>query len=139
MIRISVLRVWQYISVALFLLLLSSCGSDVSNDPKAVDTITTQYISCTLKSTIERCDTSVEEVNRIKLTRQDNIPIALVDYTARNGEQKRDIYYFDYQMLLRVRELLKKEMTVEDIAKSLNVSTVHATAMVDIMHRCTGH
>ena len=60
------IKLWRVILVTVFLFATVGCDSkDLSHDPKAVDTITTEYINTTLPADLPRFDSSVQSVERV--------------------------------------------------------------------------
>ena len=104
--KTAIYRVWRGVIVTLFLLTVACSGRDVSGNPQAVDALTVEYIMHDLAADIESTDKNVLSVERVKLTRQDAIPIALVDVVYKDGTTGREFYGFDYQQIVSVCELL---------------------------------
>ena len=126
--------------VTLFLLTVACSGRDVSGNPQAVDALTVEYIMHDLSADIERIDENVLSVERVKLTRQDAIPIALVDVVYKDGTTGREFYGFDYQQIAMVCELLDKEpkMTAAQAAAALQMSENGAATLLSIARRAKG-
>ena len=138
--KTAIYRVWRVAIVTLFLLTVACSGRDVSGDPQAVDALTVEYIMHDLSADIERTDKNVLSVERVKLTRQDAIPIALVDVVYKDGTTGREFYGFDYQQIVSVCELLDKEpkMTAAQVAAALQMSENGAATLLTIARRAKG-
>lgn len=138
--KTTIYRVWRGAIVTLFLLTVACSGRDVSGNPQAVDALTVEYIMHDLSADIERTDNNVLSVERVKLTRQDAIPIALVDVAYKDGTTGREFYGFDYQQIVSVCELLDKEpkMTAAQAAAALQMSENGAATLLSIARRAKG-
>ena len=118
-------KLWRVILVTVFLFTTVGCGSkDLSHDPKAVDTITAEYIHTTLSADLPRFDSSVQSVERVKMTRQDNIPVALVNVVRKDGTTTREYIHFDYEAISSVRDIMEAEegTSTTEIASRLGLS-----------------
>lgn len=138
--KTAIYRVWRVAIVTLFLLTVACSGRDVSGNPQAVDALTVEYIMHDLSADIERIDENVLSVERVKLTRQDAIPIALVDVVYKDGTTGREFYGFDYQQIAMVCEMLDKEpkMTAAQVAAALQMSENGAATLLSIARRAKG-
>lgn len=138
--KTAIYRVWRVAIVTLFLLTVACSGRDVSGNPQAVDALTVEYIMHDLSADIERIDENILSVERVKLTRQDAIPIALVDVVYKDGTTGREFYGFDYQQIVSVCELLDKEpkMTAAQVAAALQMSENGAATLLTIARRAKG-
>ncbi|MBQ3209428.1 MAG: hypothetical protein IJB23_06385 [Alistipes sp.] len=138
--KTAIYRVWRVAIVTLFLLTVACSGRDVSGNPQAVDALTVEYIMHDLSADIERTDKNVLSVERVKLTRQDAIPIALVDVVYKDGTTGREFYGFDYQQIVSVCKLLDKEpkMTAAQAAAALQMSENGAATLLTIARRAKG-
>lgn len=138
--KTAIYRVWRVAIVTLFLLTVACSGRDVSGNPQAVDALTVEYIMHDLSADIERIDENILSVERVKLTRQDAIPIALVDVVYKDGTTGREFYGFDYQQIAMVCELLDKEpkMTAAQVAAALQMSENGAATLLSIARRAKG-
>jgi len=138
--KTTIYRVWRVVIVTLFLLTVACSGRDVSGNPQAVDALTVEYIMHDLSADIERTDENVLSVERVKLTRQDAIPIALVDVVYKDGTTGREFYGFDYRQIVSVCELLDKEpkMTAVQAAAALQMSENGAATLLTIARRAKG-
>ena len=138
--KTTIYRVWRVAIVTLFLLTVACSGRDVSGNPQAVDALTVEYIMHDLSADIERTDENVLSVERVKLTRQDAIPIALVDVVYKDGTTGREFYGFDYQQIAMVCEMLDKEpkMTAVQAAAALQMSENGAATLLTIARRAKG-
>ena len=118
-------KLWRVILVTVFLFTTVACGSkDLSHDPNAVDTITTEYIHTSLPADLPRFDSSVQSVERVKMTRQDNIPVALVNVVRKDGTTTREYIHFDYEAISSVRDIMETEKgtSTTEIASRLGLS-----------------
>lgn len=118
-------KLWRVILVTVFLFTTVACGSkDLSHDPKAVDTITAEYIHTSLPADLPRFDSSVQSVERVKMTRQDNIPVALVNVVRKDGTTTREYIHFDYETISSVRDIMEaeEEISAAEIANRLGLS-----------------
>ncbi len=122
--RQNCIKLWRVILVTVFLFTTVGCGSkDLSHDPKAVDTITAEYIYTTLPADLPRFDSSVQSVERVKMTRQDNIPVALVNVVRKDGTAAREYIHFDYETISSVRDIMEaEEISAPEIASRLGLS-----------------
>lgn len=138
--KTAIYRVWRVAIVTLFLLTVACSGRDVSGDPQAVDALTVEYIMHDLSADIERIDENILSVERVKLTRQDAIPIALVDVVYKDGTTGREFYGFDYQQIVSVCELIDKEpkTTAAQVAAALQMSENGAATLLTIARRAKG-
>ena len=119
------IKLWRVILVTVFLFATVGCDSkDLSHDPKAVDTITTEYINTTLPADLPRFDSSVQSVERVKMTRQDNIPVALVNVVRNDGTAVREYIHFDFETISSVRDIMEteEEISTAEIANRLGLS-----------------
>ncbi|MBQ2418724.1 MAG: hypothetical protein II281_02830 [Alistipes sp.] len=118
-------KLWRVILVTVFLFTTVGCGSkDLSHDPNAVDTITAEYIHTSLPADLPRFDSSVQSVERVKMTRQDNIPVALVNIVRKDGTTTREYIHFDYETISSVRDIMEAEegTSTTEIANCLGLS-----------------
>ena len=118
-------KLWRVILVTVFLFTTVGCGSkDLSHDPNAVDTITTEYIHTSLPADLPRFDSSVQSVERVKMTRQDNIPVALVNVVRKDGTTTREYIHFDYETIGSVRDIMEAEegTSTTEMASRLGLS-----------------
>ena len=123
-------KLWRVFLVTVFLFTTVGCGSkDLSHDPNAVDTITTEYIHTSLPADLPRFDSSVQSVERVKMTRQDNIPVALVNIVRKDGTAAREYIHFDYETISSVRDIMEAEegTSTTEIAKTVgcNQTLIH--------------
>ena len=134
------IKLWRITIVTVFIFLLFGCGTrDLSRDPKAVDQITTEYISTQLAVDLANFDSTICSVERIKLTRQDNIPVALVNLTRKGEEEVREFYYFDFAEISRVREVMEdKTISVTEMSNILNIPELHINLYQQIILRAKG-
>ena len=90
----------------------------------ATDRATIDYIVNDLKGDLMKFDSSSEEIEKVKLTRQDDIPIALVDIIYKDGSTSREFYYFNFEDIARVYDFMaqQQDATTEAIATSLSLS-----------------
>lgn len=136
----TLIKLWRTTTVTVFIFLLFGCGTrDLSHDPKAVDQITTEYISTQLAVDLANFDSTICSVERIKLTRQDNIPVALVNLTRKGEEEVREFYYFDFAEISRVREVMEdKTLSVTEMSNILNIPELHINLYQQIILRAKG-
>ena len=134
------IKLWRTTTVTVFIFLLFGCGTrDLSHDPKAVDQITTEYISTQLAVDLANLDSTICSIERIKLTRQDNIPVALVNLTRKGEEEVREFYYFDFAEISRVREVMEdKTISVTEMSNILNIPELHINLYLQIILRAKG-
>lgn len=117
-------RSWRYIVATLFLgTIVIGCKSKAL-DPMAADRATIDYIVNDLKGDLLKFDSTIEEIEKVKLTRQDNIPIALVDIIYKDGSTSREFYYFNFEDIARVYNFMaqQQDATTEAMATSLSLS-----------------
>ena len=134
-------KLWRVILVTVFLFTTVGCGSkDLSHDPKAVDTITAEYIYTTLPADLLRFDSSVQSVERVKMTRQDNIPVALVNVVRKDGTTTREYIYFDYETISSVRDIMEAEegTSTTEIANRLGLSELQVSLYQQIVFIAKG-
>ena len=133
-------KLWWATIVTVFMLIFWGCGArDLSHDPEVVDQITTEYISTQLAVDLVNFDSDICSVERIKLTRQDNIPVALVNLTRKSGASVREFYHFDYADISRVREVMEdKTISVTEMSNILNIPELHINLYQQIILRAKG-
>ena len=134
-------KLWRVILVTVFLFTTVGCGSkDLSYDPKAVDTITTEYIHTSLPADLPRFDSSVQSVERVKMTRQDNIPVALVNIVRKDGTTTREYIHFDYEAISSVRDIMEAEegTSTTEIASRLGLSELQVQLYQQIIFIARG-
>ena len=134
-------KLWRVILVTVFLFTTVACGSkDLSHDPNAVDTITTEYIHMTLPADLPRFDSSVQSVERVKMTRQDNIPVALVNVVRNDGTADREYIHFDYETISSVRDIMEAEegTSTTEIASRLGLSELQVQLYRQILFIAKG-
>ncbi|MBQ2423750.1 MAG: hypothetical protein II262_03020 [Alistipes sp.] len=134
-------KLWRVFLVTVFLFVTVGCAvKDLSHNPEAVDSITTQYIYTELSADYPRFDTTVVCVDRVKMTRQDNIPVALVDIIRTDSTTVREFIHFDYETISRVRDVMESEESVStaQIANSLSISELNAQLYRQIVLRAKG-
>ena len=134
-------KLWRVILVTVFLFTTVGCGSkDLSHDPNAVDTITTEYIHTSLPADLPRFDSSVQSVERVKMTRQDNIPVALVNVVRNDGTADREYIYFDYEAISSVRDIMEAEegTSTTEIASRLGLSELQVQLYRQILFIAKG-
>lgn len=137
MIKSFIYRLWQLTLVTAFVFIAVGCSRDLSHDPQAVDAITIDYITTDFKADVEAAE-DIDAVESMTLTRQDYIPIIIVDY--RIGEQViRDFFAFSYEDLCKVRQAVERnpECSHSDIVQALgyDIWEQHAVAMKNIILR----
>jgi hypothetical protein len=112
----------------------------VSRDPKAVDAITVEYIFGDLAADVKAANDNVASVEGVKLTRQDGIPIALVDVVYADGTTAREIYGFNFEDIVRTAEIMEQNenLTATTLAEHLQTSDVQATLLYNIVCRAKG-
>ena len=134
-------KLWRVFLVTVFLFVTVGCAvKDLSHNPEAVDSITTQYIYTELSADYPRFDSTVVCVDRVKMTRQDNIPVALVDIIRTDSTTVREFIHFDYETISRVRDVMEAEQSVStaQIANSLSISELNAQLYRQIVLRAKG-
>ena len=133
----TLIKLWRITTVTVFIFLLFGCGTrDLSHDPKAVDEITTEYIFTDMATDLMLFDSTIASVERIRMTRQDNIPVALVNLTRKGEEEVREFYYFDFAEISRVREVMEdKTISVTEMSSILNISELHINLYQQIILR----
>ena len=134
-------KLWRVILVTVFLFTTVACGSkDLSHDPKAVDTITTEYIHISLPADLPRFDSSVQSVERAKMTRQDNTPVALVNVVRKDGTTTREYIHFDYEAISSVRDIMEAEegTSAAEIANRLGLSELQVSLYQQIVFIAKG-
>lgn len=134
-------KLWRVFLVTVFLFVTVGCAvKDLSHNPEAVDSITTQYIYTELSADYPRFDSTVVCVDRVKMTRQDNIPVALVDIIRTDSTTVREFIHFDYETISRVRDVMEAEEGVSalQIANSLSISELNAQLYRQIVLRAKG-
>ena len=139
--RQNCIKLWRVILVTVFLFTTVGCGSkDLSHDPNAVDTITTEYIHMTLPADLPRFDSSVQSVERVKMTRQDNIPVALVNVVRKDGTTTREYIHFDYETISSVRDIMEAEegTSTTEIANRLGLSELQVQLYQQILFIAKG-
>ena len=139
--RINCIKLWRVILVTVFLFTTVGCGSkDLSHDPNAVDTITTEYIHTSLPADLPRFDSSVQSVERVKMTRQDNIPVALVNVVRKDGTTTRKYIHFDYEAISSVRNIMEaeEEISAAEIANRLGLSELQVQLYRQILFIAKG-
>ena len=137
----TIYRLWRGVIVTVFLLLTVGCKSrDVSGDAKAVDALTVEYIFADLAKDVQAADSTICLVERVKLTRQDAIPIALVNVQYSNGQSVREIYGFNYLDIAQVATMLDSnpQLTATDVAEALHCSKCQALGLLTIARRAKG-
>lgn len=137
----TIYRLWRGVIVTVFLLLTVGCkGRDVSGDAEAVDALTVEYIFADLAADIKAADSTICNIERITLTRQDAIPIALVNVQYSDGSSGREVYGFNYQDIAQVAGLLENnpQITAAEVADSLHCSKAHAHSLLTIARRAKG-
>jgi hypothetical protein len=134
------IKLWRITTVTVFIFLLFGCGTrDLSHDPKAVDQITTEYIFTDMATDLMLFDSTIASVEHIRMTRQDNIPVALVNLTRKGEEEVREFYYFDFAEISRVREVMEdKTISVTEMSNILNISELHINLYQQIILRAKG-
>jgi hypothetical protein len=134
------IKLWRITTVTVFILLLFGCGTrDLSHDPKAVDQITTEYIFTDMATDLMLFDSTIASVEHIRMTRQDNIPVALVNLTRKGEEEVREFYYFDFAEISRVREMMEdKTLSVTEMSNILNIPELHINLYQQIILRAKG-
>lgn len=131
-------RLWRMTLVTVFMFIAVGCSRDLSHDPKAVDLITIFYLERDFRADVEAAE-GVTVVDKVILTRQDNIPIAIVDYCIDN-QNRRDFYAFCYEDLCKVRDVVEskgEQCSDDDIRAALNCDlwAPHIVAMKNIILR----
>ena len=134
------IKLWRTTTVTVFIFLLFGCSTrDLSHDPKAVDQITTEYIFTDMATDLMLFDSTIASVEHIRMTRQDNIPVALVNLTRKGEEEVREFYYFDFAEISRVREVMEdKTLSVTEMSNILNIPELHINLYKQIILRAKG-
>ena len=103
--------------------------------PEATDKATIDYIVNTFQTDLPLLDNTVASVERIKLTRQDDIPIALTYLTYKDGSTTCDFLYFSYEDICSVYKITQEqpEFSATEIAAQLPLSDVQVKAMLKII------
>ena len=129
-------KLWRVFLVTVFLFVTVGCAvKDLSHNPEAVDSITTQYIYTELSADYSRFDSTVVCVDRVKMTRQDNIPVALVDIIRTDSTTVREFIHFDYETISRVRDVMEAEegTSTTEIANRLGLSELQVSLFQQII------
>ena len=110
------------------------CRSKVLN-PETTDKATIDYIVNSLQTDLPQLDSSVASVERIKLTRQDDIPIALTYLTYKDGTTTCDFIYFSYEDICSVYKITQEQpqLSAAEIAAQLPLSEVQVKSMLKII------
>ena len=119
-------RLWRYsLATIFFSLLMVGCRSKALN-PETTDKATIDYIVNSLQTDLPQLDNSVASVERIKLTRQDDIPIALTYLTYKDGSTTCDFLYFSYEDICSVHKITQEQpqFSATEIAAQLPLSDV---------------
>lgn len=130
--------------VLLAMFFLPHKSVDLSHNEVAIDSITMEYLGSDFAADFKLYDSRIASVDKVKLTRQDDIPIALVDYTFKteveNGRSERQFYYFDYAVISVVRDIMEQNphYDIATISKELHLSEPHAAAIIHIIERAKG-
>ena len=107
----------------------------MSHNPKVVDRITVDYIFNQFPKRLIESDSTLVAVEKVKITRQDYIPVALIDCRWSDGTTSRTCYHFSYDDICRVREAMEQgEVSVTELATEIQSSPTHIAAMVDIIN-----
>ena len=107
----------------------------MSHNPKVVDRITVDYIFNQFPKRLIESDSTLVTVEKVKITRQDYIPVALIDCKWIDGTTSRICYHFSYDDICRVRESVEQgEVSTAELADKLQTSQLHISAMVDIIN-----
>lgn len=108
-------------------------------DPDIIDSRTIEYISSTdFANDVIASDSRIATVDHVKITRQDNIPIALVSYTFKpefeSGRSVREFYYFEYQTICAVAEFANNNpnLSTKQISEQLSIPELQIRAMIKI-------
>ena len=128
-------RLWRYsLATIFFSLLMVGCRSKVLN-PETTDKATIDYIVNSLQTDLPQLDSSVASVERIKLTRQDDIPIALTYLTYKDGTTTCDFIYFSYEDICSVYKITQEQpqLSAAEIAAQLPLSEVQVKSMLKII------
>ena len=134
-------RLWRILFVTVFICCMLGCGSrDVSRDPKAVDAIVVEYIFGDLAADVKAANDNIASVERVKLTRQDGTPIALVDVVYTDGSSAREIYGFNFEDVVRAAEIMEQNanLTTTTLAEHLHTSDIQALLLYNIVCRAKG-
>ena len=134
-------KLWRYsVATIFFSLLLVGCQSK-SLDPQAVDKATIEYIHGELINDLPLFDNTIDSVVRIKPTRQDNIPVALVYATYKDGSTNCDFIYFTYESINKVFEVIKEQpnISTEELAAQTNLSEIEVLTIQKIICIATGN
>lgn len=134
-------KLWRILFVTVFICCTLGCGSrDVSRDPKAVDAIVVEYIFGDLAADVKAANDNIASVERVKLTRQDGIPIALVDVVYTDGSSEREIYGFNFEDVVRAAEIMEQNanLTTTTLAEHLHTSDIQALLLYNIVCRAKG-
>ena len=107
----------------------------MSHNPKVVDRITVDYLVTTFPERLIESDSTLVTVEKVKITRQDYIPVALIDCRWIDGTTSRTCYHFSYDDICRVREAIEQgKLSIAELASELHTSQMHIAAMVDIIN-----
>lgn len=130
---------WRLVVIVTISFLAQSCrhAHDLSHNRRAVDSVVFAYILTDLKGDMMELNSAIASVDKIKLTRQDDIPIALVDLHYKDSGAAREFLYFDYATICRVRELIEQQkgITPTEIAERLAMDYKTAYYMHKIVLR----
>ena len=94
----------------------------------------------TLPADLPRFDSSVQSVERVKMTRQDNIPVALVNIVRKDGTTTREYIHFDYEAISSVRDIMEAEegTSTTEIASRLGLSELQVQLYRQILFIAKG-
>lgn len=108
-------------------------------DPKAVDSSTIEYLeSGNFAADIINSDSRIATIDNLKITRQDDIPIAIVSYTFKpefeESRSAREFYYFEYQTICSVAAFANShpDLSLKQISEQFSLPEPQIRAMLKI-------
>ncbi len=121
--------------------IMGTMGVNVSNDSKAVEKITYNYVSKNFKDDVKKSSHHIAKVNSIDIKESEEGYLVYANYTYREnyegGKQVCTVYDFSHENFLAVQNAMegKKEVEPAEIAAECDIPEPQAKALQSIVAR----
>jgi len=121
--------------------IMGTMGVNVSNDSKAVEKITYNYVSKNFKDDVKKSSHHIAKVNSIDIKESEDGYLVYANYTYRSnyeaGKQVCTVYDFSHENFLAVQKAMegKEEVEPAEIAAECDIPEPQAKALQSIVAR----
>lgn len=121
--------------------IMSTMGTNISNDSEAVEKITYNYVSKNFKDDVKKSSHHIAKVDGIDIVKSEEGYLVYADYTYRpnyeEGKQVRTEYNFSHENYLAIQRAVAGRESVEpsELATACNMPEPQAKALQSIVAR----